>query len=148
MKTTAVLLRGSFDRQNTSYDAQLFSVGSKCKIKVLGIALTPDWPSGRFHKKHDRTFQVSTNLITSTTYPTIGEPSTEETPIMMFSCRISKDLKQYFPNDNPDYYKINYPSQFCRFSITAVDSPHPSTDPPQYDYFYDATLHLAIEIPE
>jgi hypothetical protein len=146
---TAVIIRGTITRDNGTFDAQLWNIGSHCKLKVLTVILNPIWPEGGRYRRFDRSFQVTTSLITRPTFRDIGAPLTNETPLMMFMMLVVRTQKVILMNSGgaDDYLSINNPSEYCNFTISEL-RPFPAARKPSLRYFYDVTIHLGIEIPD
>lgn len=147
MKTT-VIIRGQITKQNDIINTQLYNIGSNCKIKILTIVLCPNYPAGGNYSRNERQFKVSSDLVTRPTFSPIGEQQTDTTPLFIYMHRVVRDEKIIVWNYTEDYFQINNPSTYSQFFISELP-PFPIVAiEAKNNYWFDVSLHLAIEIPD
>ena len=152
MKKTAVVIQGDVNRANGVIQTQLYNIGANCRLKVVYVILTPNWPAdekGKTYSTALRQFQISTNLISRPSYSGIGVLRTDETPLMVFLSSASKvSTKIVATNPCEDFFDINNSSSYCNFKLIEIEPLPVAPVNASLNWWYHLTMYLAIETPD
>ena len=115
---TSLVINGNITKQDTVIKWKLFDATSSCKIRVIDIILTPNYPDNDIEYMDEyRHFSLSTNLVTRKAY--INDiPIEQETPLCIFLKKVNENDSYTVENPNLYYYTINNSvGGYCDFTF-------------------------------